>query len=392
MTKILFQKKLLIVFASIFLLTGCWDTREGENVWFINTLGIDFQDNRYVIYPQIINFSTFAKQEGSANRTPQPIFIGKGKGEILDQTAFDFYTTSQQQVSWEHIKTIVFSENVLKNGDIQQIDEFLARYFQFRNTMWVFGTKESVQDVLATGTILNISPLYTVMDIPNEMLKNYSIFSPLKFLKFRANFYEPGMTTQIPFLSIVKNKWKANKKDFPLLTYSGSAFVASKHYKGYLSDKDLSGLKWTEKNLIRAPVLLKKDGEPVAELVLKKPKVKTQTYIKNHEPHYRMKVSLEGDIFQIVKYMPIKTYETLAGNILKKDIERTYKNGFKKGIDVYHLSQILYRDNVNTWKNYEKNGIIPLSPKSFTVEVKVKILTSGQWKQTNLKKPFTREK
>jgi Ger(x)C family germination protein len=391
MSKILFQKKLLIVFASVFLLTGCWDTREVEHVWYINALGIDFQDNQYVLYPQFINFSTFAKQEITM-RTPQPIFIGRGSGEILDHSAFDFYKTTQQSVSWEHIKTIVFSENVLKNGDIRQIDEFLARFFQFRNTMWVFGTKEPVQNVLATGTILNLSPLFTVMDIPNEMTKNYSIFSPLKFFKFRAYFYEPGMTTQIPYLSIVKKKWKSNKKDFPLLKYSGSAFVASKRYKGYLSEKDLSGLKWTEKNFNRAPMLLKKEGKPVAEIVLRKPKIQTQAYIKNHEPHFRMKINIEGDIFQVVKYLPVKTLDTLAAQELKKDVERTYKIGLKKGIDAYQLSQILYRSNVGVWKKLEKNGAIPLSPSSLDVEVKVQIMTSGQWKSTDLQKPFSRER
>lgn len=391
MTKFLFKKKLLIVLGSVFLLTGCWDTRQVEDVWYINTLGIDFQDDTYVIYPQLINFATFAKQEGAATRAPQPIFIGKGSGEILDHSAFDFYKTTQERVSWEHIKTIVLSENVLKNGDIKQIDEFLARFFQFRNTMWVFGTKEALPDVLTTGTILNISPLYTILDIPKEMTKNYSLFSPLKFFKFRADLYEPGMTTQIPFLSITKKKWKADKKDFPLLKYSGSAFVASKRYKGYLSEKDLSGFKWTEKKLHRAPLSLKKDGEPVAELVLKKPKVKTQTYIKNNEPNFRMKVSLQGDIFQMVKFLPVKTLEALAEENLKKEIERTYKNGLKKGIDVFQLSQIMYRNNVKEWKKYQKNGIITLSPSSFTVDVKVKIITSGQWKPVNLKKPFNQE-
>ncbi|XRG80554.1 Ger(x)C family spore germination protein [Rossellomorea sp. GAMAL-10_SWC] len=389
MRKKFWLKKLLIVFPSIFLLTGCWDTREVEHVWYINALGVDFKNNQYVLYPQFINFSTFAKQE-TTMRTPQPIFIGKGTGEILDHSAFDFYKTTQQRVSWEHINTVVFSENILKHGDIRQIDEFFARFFQFRNTMWVFGTKDPIEEVLATGTILNLSPLYTVRDIPNEMTKNYSLFSPLVFYKFRAYFYEPAMTTQIPFLSITK-KWKSDKNDFPLLKYNGSAFVASKRYKGYLSEKDLSGLKWTGKDFTRAPILLKKDGEPVTEIVLKKPKIKTVASIKNNKPHFRMEIRIEGDIFQVVKYLPMKTVKQIAEKTLKKEVEETYKNGVNKGIDVYQLSQILYRNNVKDWKKFEKNGAISLSPSSLDVEVKVQILTSGQWKSTNLQKPFSKE-
>ncbi len=389
MRKKFFQKKLLILFPSIFLLTGCWDTREVEHVWYINALGVDFKNNQYVLYPQFINFSTFAKQE-TTMRTPQPIFIGKGTGEILDHSAFDFYKTTQQRVSWEHINTVVFSENILKHGDIRQIDEFFARFFQFRNTMWVFGTKEPIEEVLATGTILNLSPLYTVRDIPNEMTKNYSLFSPLIFYKFRAYLYEPAMTTQIPFLSITK-KWKSDKNDFPLLKYSGSAFVASKRYKGYLSEKDLSGLKWTGKTFTRAPILLKKDGEPVTEIVFKKPKIKTVAYIKNNKPHFRMKIRIEGDIFQIVKYLPMKTVKQIAEKTLKEEVEETYKNGMNNGIDAYQLSQILYRNNLKDWKKFEKNGAISLTPSSLDVEVNVQILTSGQWKSTNLQKPYSQE-
>ncbi|WP_088070155.1 spore germination protein GerXC [Gottfriedia luciferensis] len=390
MRKKFFLKILLIVFPSMFLLTGCWDTREVEHVWYMNALGVDYKNNQYVLYPQFINFSTFAKQE-TTMRTPQPIFIGKGSGKVLDHSAFDFYKTTQQRVSWEHINTVVFSENVLKNGDLGQIDEFFARFFQFRNTMWVFGTKEPIEEVLTTGTILNLSPLYTVMDIPNEMTKNFSLFSPLIFFKFRAYLYEPAMTTQIPFLSIAK-KWKSDKEDFPLLNYSGSAFVASKRYKGYLSEKDSPGLKWMGKDFTRAPITLKKEGEPVTEIVLKKPKIKTVGYIKNNKPHFRMKIRIEADIFQVVKYLPVKTIKQLAEKTLEKEIEDTYKNGLNKGIDVYQLSQILYRNNVKDWKKFEKNGMVPLSPSSLTVDADVQIMTSGQWKSTNLQKPFSREK
>ena len=46
-------------------LTGCWDQRELHHVLYINSLGIDFKDNNYIIRPQFINFSNIAKQEGA---------------------------------------------------------------------------------------------------------------------------------------------------------------------------------------------------------------------------------------------------------------------------------------------------------------------------------------
>ncbi|HDR3874565.1 TPA: Ger(x)C family spore germination protein, partial [Bacillus anthracis] len=66
----------LFLLMFLFLLTGCWDRRELEHVLFINTLGIDFKDNHYIIYPQFINFTNMAKQEGPANRNYSPAYIG----------------------------------------------------------------------------------------------------------------------------------------------------------------------------------------------------------------------------------------------------------------------------------------------------------------------------
>ncbi|MBI0579476.1 Ger(x)C family spore germination protein [Neobacillus cucumis] len=385
MANIQFWKKIFIPICSIILLTGCWDIRAVENMWYINALGIDFKNNHYVIYPQLINFSTFAKQEAAANRTPQSIFVGKGSGEILDDAAFDFYKTAQQQVSWEHIKVVLLSENVLRNGKIKEVDEFLGRFFQFRNTMWIFGTNQPVQDVLVTGTILNISPLYSIMEIPNEMIKNYSIFQPTKLFKFRANLYEPAMTTFLPFLAVEKKSWKEDKKNFPVLKYDGSAFLASWEYKGFLSQNELLGLIWTEKKMKRASVPLKQDGKPIVEVVLTNPTVKTSAYIKDNLPHFHMEVKLNGDIFQMNKDVSIGTLQNLAEEAVKKEIERTYIKGLKKEIDIFQLSEHLYRNQVREWKKLEKNGIVELSPSSLTVDVKVKLNTSGQWKPSSLK-------
>ncbi|MCP8970457.1 Ger(x)C family spore germination protein [Ectobacillus ponti] len=378
-------------FCCLLCLTGCWDVREVEHVWYINSLGIDYEKGRYILYPQFINFATLAKQEGSANRTPQPIYVGKGSSPVIDEAAFDFYESAQQRLSWEHIKTIVFSERVLRDGDLNQLDDFLSRFFQFRNTPWVFGTKEPIQDLLTTGSILNISPLYTTLNIPNEVTKQYSIFQPARLYRLRADFYEPGMTTAIPFLSITKERWKANKKNFPIMRYSGAAFLASKRYAGYLPVGDLAGLHWTNENMFRAPLMLKQEGKPVAEVVLRKPKLKIASRIEQGKPHFSVNVKAEGDIFQILKYIPVSEMEKLAQKQIADEIKQTYQAALKKKIDVYQLSQALYRSNPAVWNKHEVDGILPLAPSSLDVGVQVTIITSGQWKSKDLQRPFRQE-
>ena len=74
--------------------------------------------------------------------------------------------------------------------------------------MWIFGTKEPLENILANNNILNISQLYTIINLPKEITKQYTIIDPLPLYKFQRNYYEPGMTTRIPFLATTKAYWK----------------------------------------------------------------------------------------------------------------------------------------------------------------------------------------
>ena len=41
---------------------------------------------------------------------------------------------------------------------------------------------------------------------------------------------------------------------------------------------------------------------------------------------------------------------------VKKEIQDTYKEGLKLDVDIFRLSEYLYRDNVKAWKSLRKMG------------------------------------
>lgn len=376
----------LLLFIMFFFVTGCWDKRELEHVLFINTLGIDFKDNHYIIYPQFINFTNMAKQEGPANRDYSPTYIGKGEGELLYDAAFDFYKSSQQKISWEHIKSIVVTERFLKNGGSTQLNDFLSRFFQLRNTMWIFGTQEPLENILTTNNIFNMSSLYTLMNLPQETIKQYSIVEPLQLYTFKSNYYEPGMTTRVPFLSTTQTHWKKGHKTFPMLQFNGYGCMATKSYVNHLNDSDIAGVRWTNKNTNRAPLLLKVKNRAIGELILKKPKIDKKVSIEKGKPHIVMNISLEGDIYQLMKPMPVHKVKKIAEDLVEKEIKMTYQKGLEKGIDVYQLSHFMYRDHPDLWKKYQQKGMISLHSNTLELNVTIHIYTNGKSKITHIKK------
>lgn len=377
--------RLLLLFIMLFGVTGCWDKRESEHVLFINTLGIDFKDNHYIIYPQFINFTNMAKQEGPANRNYSPTYVGKGEGKLLYDAAFDFYKSSQQKISWEHIKSIVVTERFLKHGNLNQLNDFFSRFFQFRNTMWVFGTTEPLENILSTNNLFNISSLYTLMNLPQETIRQYANVDPLQLYTFRSNYYEPGMTIRLPFLATNTKHWKQGHKAFRMLEFNGYGCIAAKSYVNHLNDSDIAGVRWTNKNTNRAPLLLKVKNQDIGELILKNPKIDTKVSIEKGKPHIVMNISLEGDIYQLMKAMPIHKVKRIAENLVKKEIKMTYQKGIEKGIDTYQLSHLLYRNHLDLWKKYQQKGMIPLQNNTLDLNVSINIYTNGKSKIKHIK-------
>ncbi|WP_430103134.1 hypothetical protein [Paenibacillus validus] len=63
-----------------FFLTGCWSKYEVQNMNYVTAVGIDYADGQYIIYAQLLDFSTVAKLEGQQKSEQPPVWIGRGKG------------------------------------------------------------------------------------------------------------------------------------------------------------------------------------------------------------------------------------------------------------------------------------------------------------------------
>ena len=85
---------------AVFAASGCWDNKEVQDINYITALGIDYKDNKYIIYVQMLDFATIA--EAKKPNRKAPIWVGRGTGTTLTEALIDLYTSSQRRVSWGH--------------------------------------------------------------------------------------------------------------------------------------------------------------------------------------------------------------------------------------------------------------------------------------------------
>ena len=63
--------------------TGCWDMKTIQDTNYITAVGFDYQKGRYVVYCQMLDFSSVAKQEGGKGGQPPAIWVGQEEGKRL---------------------------------------------------------------------------------------------------------------------------------------------------------------------------------------------------------------------------------------------------------------------------------------------------------------------
>ncbi len=359
-------------------LSGCWDSKDIQELQYITGLGVDYKDDKYIIYGQVMSFSGVAKQEGSQT-VPTPVWVVKGSGKTVVTAMNDVYRKANQSIYWGHIGVVIYTENVLKKG-INKVNDGLLRFQQIRETVWVYGTNEPIEQILLVTSIFG-SPYQTSLYSPKEVYKIRSLLPPLRVQRFYVDYNEPGMTVKLPLIKIKKNIWKAETEERSTAKLSGVYLLKNKKLKGILSEKEMMGLRWVTEETIRSPLLLKVNDDLDLVVSIMRPKVKIMPIFENGDVRFDMKLKFKAN----VTYMNVEvTLDKLKKEIKKKihsEIMESFKYGLEKGVDVYNLEQIVYRKDIKQWKKLFENKNYKLSSESInSIDIHVTIKHTGDYK------------
>lgn len=368
---------ILLIFS---LLCGCWDNKEIQDINYVTALGLDYVDNQYILYIQMLDFSYVAKSESGKSKNPPQIWTGKSTGKTLNQAIGNIIDSVQKRIVLSHISSIIMSEKFLKT-DVKSNIDTIHRYYEIRLTPWVYGTKESIEKLMTTKPFYNTSPLETILHEPLQEYKQKSFIAPIQYFKFFLELTEPATTTLLPNIAIDSSTWKTDLKQDPKLIIEGAHTMSDRKYNGYLTNEELTGLRWMQKETSRSPVLIKKDGTDIASVSLLKPKIHKSLNMIHGEPKYHIQIELDGVVTEVLTELTKTELEKEAAEIVKREVLDTYHNGLKTNSDVYSLEDLLFKKETGVWKKMEQTSEHLLSERSLElVTVKVNIKHAGMMK------------
>ncbi|MGE8203325.1 Ger(x)C family spore germination protein [Heyndrickxia sp. NPDC080065] len=368
---------LLIFLVTIQLLHGCSDAIDPERLSYAYGIGVDYQDNEYIIYVQLINLSLLAKTNGPTSNENQ-LIIGQAKGKNVEAAFFNLYHSSQRHIYWGKLSFFIVTENLLKTEGIRSVVDIFNRFPDIRYQTNIFSTTDSLSEILSATPTVYMSAALSKLGDPENTFKQSSHIQPLDLRKLILSMDEPNYQAFIPHINLNKSAWKSDQKEQPTFDLSGvSIYDKNKKFLGIISGKDIDGYRWLSKKFERSPLFIHEKGRPIASIVINKAIFKIKPIKKKTKYIYQISVKASATLSEIDKIMDISKLKNLAEKNMKQEIVRTYKKSLEQGSDIFQLSHHLYRKDVKAWKKISTNGTVPLNEDSIQLNIKIKIKNTG---------------
>lgn len=359
-------------------LTGCWGAREIEHMVYPNTFGIDYNQGKVYVYLQFISFSGVAKTESGESNKEETFYVGKGEGGNLDEAVFNLYASSQQRISWSHLKSIVITSTALKQGLTEQLVDLFDRYYEFRYTQWIMATHHSLEEVFRTPSNVDMSIVYSQLNNPKDPYSQSSWIAPLYLHRFIWMNNEKSYTVLLPLIKVDKDRWYRNDKASPRIIVDGVCVMYNRAYTGDLTGGKMLGIRWMEKKTERTPLNIASEGKDIGLLVVENLKNEVRSTINDHNLYFDVNITGDANIPFLLQATSEQKIKEAAEQEIARQIKESYAAGVNIGGDVLQLTDKLWRTHPEEWHRLKRTKESLLEPDSLrSVDVKIRIKSAG---------------
>ncbi|WP_340014545.1 Ger(x)C family spore germination protein [Paenibacillus sp. FSL K6-1318] len=380
----------------LLLISGCWSSREVEDLSLYVGLGIDvgketefekdiadqggtYPKKNYVtatvqIAPGFSN-SQSSQQSGSPSSGKTSYSNEQLTGDSMLQIFRQFALRRDRPLIGHHLKVIVVSKDIAKKYGLDQLLDFVLRDNDIRPNCLVLISHHRAADVLSSQDPSRIPAFYLTGITNNSYLSN-KILEPVLLSKLDAQ-----MQSGSSFL--LQNVLNSDGED----KFSGGSIFDGKTTKfiGELSQTDLEGLSWL-KSKEQGGVLKthNKQGFTVV-YEIKKKKVKVIPKVVGNDISFHVKIESQGWLMEDwrapeeeEKGAYLRELEKEFSDLAEQQIRQVlYKIQHTYKADVADFRDSLRIKEPKTWKKIKDDWDQIFSTVPITYDVKITITNPG---------------
>jgi spore germination protein KC len=370
----------LVLLLSLFLLTGCWDRTEVNDVALITGLAIDRKNKKTIELtaemhiPKALGVGGGGGGGGGGHQT----FVRTGEGHTIADAISDLQLKIPRKVFWGQTKVIVFGERFAKEGIRVPLD-FMTRHPEPRLRSYMFVAKGKAKDILALQPPLERSPTEVLRELAkSEILMRVTLKDLLEMLS------GDSQAAAIPMVSILPHE----KGSDPLQTIAyinQTAIFKQDKMVGQIGDSLTRGVLWMRNEIKQANISIKPSvGKGYVSSTMLSSNSELIPKIEDGKWKMTIKVKTKDDV--IVNGSNLNLMNPKIISILQKDLENAIKQRLNQTlekmqkemkVDVFSFSEEFHRKYPKEWKKVKKDWDKIFPSVDVTLDVKAYIRRPG---------------
>ena len=382
-------KKIILVL-SIFILTGCYDNKELNDIAILTATEINKIDNNFIINAQVVN----PQAPDKSSNIEAPFIIYTGTGKTIQEAYRQIKLSSSRYLYPEHLQIVIINENVAKE-DITQILDFYLRDPSIRTEFNVLIGKD--ENILSTTTPIDqisSSSILKTLETNNRFqgVTNLTTLNELTIMSLNPN--TEIILPSIKIDNINEDSDKTENTDSTkvnsMYKLSGLAIFKNNKLLDYLTDNESISYNII-KNHISSSIITyecEKDKYLSAEIISSKSKITTKDKIINIDINIKATINESACNLKLNNNKNIKLLENNLSTYLKNNISKDINNiRSKYNSDVFGFLDEIYKHDYKTYlkvKDNWYNGIYQKTP--INVNTKIDIISKGNIMESNNEK------
>lgn len=384
--------KYIILINFLFLLSGCWNYNELNNLAIITGVAIDKDENGYIMTYMISN-SSQGDTKSNSNQTSTVIY--EGKGDTLTSASENINQKLPKTPYLGHTEVIVLSEDIARTDMINVMDFFL-RNPESRKEIYVLISKDvDAKDTLSILTPLESFPSQNIKSnieaSENEIASTYTI----KYSEFLAQLIEQGIEPTLGVIEVegdVKEGQSQESNDkskqAAVIRLAHTALFKNDKLVYITSKEESSSINTLNKYFNNIYIETKCDEEKIVTN-LTSIEIETEVKVENNDVKVIIKAGGNGSLIEVNCKRDLE--DTKVIEEIKKEIDEELKNFLYKGIDVskkyktdiFGFGNMLYKKNPKYWNKVKDTWNEEILPNiNIDIEADIHLENKGSLQQT----------
>lgn len=383
-------KKIIVIFIS-FLLCGCYNYNELENLSICTAMAFDLEEGKYKVSYLIANAK---KNESSSEKGEAQSVLYSGIGNSISEAFDDLRTTIPHEPYISHLKIIIISDELAKKG-VQNILDFLLRYPESRNKFSLYLTNnEKAENTLKILSPIESFPSTNILYNVKNSAKYQSNAIIVEYNDFVSTILEEGVEPVLSSVKILGDVLEGGKTDSLNQTYLAASLKTS-NIGIFKNDKLLKFADYKEtiginfiKNKVNKLIIPIPCEESFVVLNTESSKTTTKLSSKDNKFSINLDIKTEAVINEVNCKIDLQNEDNIkkiikdSEKIVEDYIDSAIKLAKDNKTDIFGFGSLIYKNYPKKWKDFKNNWDDEFVKLNINKKINIDIKGTGALKQS----------